>query len=164
MAKYRLHNDVVAVIADAYFQKQIPPAKTLFLLNSEPTIAGNLNPRDLDDWNLIVKLIRYHPRLLAARKKTNIKHYVGGSEGVWSDFINNNSDGDPYFDTQNDIENDPMPIVRSLTMEGQIQPRYHGGNDGDNIMSSELNHMSHLWQDIETPYQTINYQILKITI
>jgi hypothetical protein len=158
MAKYRLHNDVVAVIADAYFQKQIPPAKTLFLLNSEPTIAGNLNPRDLDDWNLIVKLIRYHPRLLAARKKTNIKHYVGGSEGVWSDFITNNSEMDLYF-ARTDIENDPMPIVRSLTMEGQIEPTF-----GDNIMSSELNHMSHLWQDIETPYQTINYQILKITI
>ena len=44
-------------------------------------------------------------------------------------------------------------------MEGQIEPTF-----GDNIMSSELNHMSHLWQDIETPYQTINYQILKITI
>jgi hypothetical protein len=146
MAKYRLYYDVVAVIADAYFQKQIPPAKTLFLLNSEPTI-GRMNVGDLDDWNLIEKLIRYHPRLLAARKKTNIKNYVGGSEGVWSDFINNNSDGDP------------LNQVRTLTMEGQIEPTYR-----DNIMSSELNHMSHLWQDTETPHQTINYQILKITI
>jgi hypothetical protein len=157
MAKYRLYNDVVAVIADAFFQKQIPPAKTLFLLNSEPTIAGKLSPRDLDDWNLIVKLIRYHPRLLAARKKTNIKHYVGGSEGVWSDFINNNSDGDPTSKSHTAVTTTLM--MNSLTMEGQIEPTF-----GDNIMSSELNHMSHLWQDIETPYQTINYQILKITI
>lgn len=155
MAKYRLHNDVVAVIADAFFQKQIPPAKTLFLLNSEPTI-GRMNVGDLDAWNLIEKLIRYHPRLSAARKKTNIKNYVGGSEGVWSDFINNNSDGDPTSKSHTAVTTTLM--MNSLTMEG------NSTTNPDNIMSSELNHMSHLWQDTETPHQTINYQILKITI
>lgn len=149
MTKYRLHNDVVAVMADAFFQRQTPPAKTLWFLNSNPTRPAK-NADDIDDWNLIKKLIRYHPRLSAAISNINdVTDYVGGSEGVWSDFINNNSDGDPA---------DPMHMMRLLTMEGSGRQYHH-------IASGELNHMSHLWQEIkEEIHQTINYEILKITI
>ena len=144
MTKYRLHNDVVAVMADAFFQKQIRPAKTIYLLNDRPDRSPD------DDWDLIKKLIRYHPRLSAAISNINdVTDYVGGSEGVWSDFINNNSDGDPA---------DPMHMMRLLTMEGSGRQYHH-------IASGELNHMSHLWQEIkEEIHQTINYEILKITI
>jgi len=144
MTKYRLHNDVVAVMADAFFQKQIHPAKTIYLLNDIP------DHTNVDDWDLIKKLIRYHPRLSAAISNINdVTDYVGGSEGVWSDFINNNSDGDPA---------DPMHMMRLLTMEGSGRQYHH-------IASGELNHMSHLWQEIkEEIHQTINYEILKITI
>jgi len=144
MTKYRLHNDVVAVMADAFFQKQIHPAKTIYLLNDRPDRSPD------DDWDLIKKLIRYHPRLSAAISNINdVTDYVGGSEGVWSDFINNNSDGDPA---------DPMHMMRLLTMEGSGRQYHH-------IASGELNHMSHLWQEIkEEIHQTINYEILKITI
>jgi len=158
MTKYRLHNDVVAVIADAFFQRQTPPAKTLWLLNSDPDrlSKGYITSvqDDIDDWNLIKKLIRYHPRLSAAKSNTNIENYVGGSQGVWSDFINNNSDGDPA---------DPMQMMRRLTLEGQTVVLL---GQADNILGSELNHMSHLWQNIKDTdiHQTINYQILKITI
>ena len=142
--QYRLHNDVVAVMADAFFQKQIHPAKTIYLLNDRPDRSPD------DDWDLIKKLIRYHPRLSAAISNINdVTDYVGGSEGVWSDFINNNSDGDPA---------DPMHMMRLLTMEGSGRQYHH-------IASGELNHMSHLWQEIkEDIHQTINYEILKITI
>jgi hypothetical protein len=148
MTKYRLHNDVVAVMADAFFQKQIHPAKTIYLLNDIPDHTND------DDWDLIKKLIRYHPRLSAAKSNTNIENYVGGSQGVWSDFINNNSDGDPA---------DPMQMMRRLTLEGQPVGLL---GQADNILGRELNHMSHLWQNIKDTdiHQTINYQILKITI
>ena len=142
--QYRLHNDVVAVMADAFFQKQIHPAKTIYLLNDIPDHTND------DDWDLIKKLIRYHPRLSAAI--SNIKDssdYIGGNQGVWSDFILNNSDGDPT---------DPMQMMRMLTMGGSGRQYHH-------IASGELNHMSHLWQEIKVEIQqTINYQILKITI
>lgn len=142
--QYRLHNDVVAVMADAFFQKQIHPAKTIYLLNDIPDRTND------DDWDLIKKLIRYHPRLSAAISNiTDSSDYVGGNQGVWSDFILNNSDGDPT---------DPMQMMRRLTMRGSGRQYHH-------IASGELNHMSHLWQEIKVEIQqTINYQILKITI
>jgi len=147
MADYQLHIDVIAVMADAFFQKQIVPVETLGLLNSRPET-------DYENWVFIQSLIRYHPRLMTEIPKLQGENYVGGDYGDWNDFVDSNSEGDPA---------DPMQMMRMLRLKGDMAP---AGNkfviSGSNY---PLNHMSHLWQEIvPSKHQSINYDTLKITI
>jgi hypothetical protein len=156
MTKYELHTDVVAIMADAFFQKQIPPIETLYRLNKYPQT-------DNENWSLIQSLIRYHPRLSEAIKEITTSDYVGGDESDWEDFVVGHSEGDPA---------DPMQMMRMLTMEGHLSgdaawrgPTVIIGDHGSG--RNDMNHMAHLWKeikDVEYLHQSINYQILKITI
>ena len=155
MTKYELHTDVVAIMADAFFQKQIPPIETLFRLNKYPQT-------DNENWALIQSLIRYHPRLTTALQEITIADYVGGDESDWNDFVMSHSEGDPA---------DPMQMMRMLTMGGSLSDDDERARRGPTVIIGDpdnpLNHMAHLWKEIESrqvQHQTINYQILKITI